>query len=162
MTAAAPPLAGAAATAADSGRALYWRLIWIYLLATVSAVTVSMGLGLLGLEFSPRQWLLFWACVPAATAFFTSIDFLVIRGHLKPLAPVLSALDRGERLSDAVLAGISWLTREERAPAMKPPVEVLPTVSLTGEQMRGIFLVTVLLIPGLIAFAGSAMWWWRR
>ena len=30
------------------------------------------------------------------------------------------------------------------------------------EQMRGIFLVTVLLIPGLIAFAGSAMWWWRR
>jgi hypothetical protein len=64
--------------------------------------------------------------------------------------------------SDAVLAGISWLTREERAPAMKPPVEVLPTVSLTGEQMRGIFLVTVLLIPGLIAFAGSAMWWWRR
>ena len=32
-----------------------------------------------------------------------------------------------------------WLTREERAPAMKPPVEVLPMVSLTGEQMRGIF-----------------------
>ncbi|WP_334508297.1 GldG family protein [Bradyrhizobium sp. AZCC 1693] len=64
--------------------------------------------------------------------------------------------------SDAVLAGLAWLTREERAPAMKPPVEVLPTVSLTGEQMRGIFLVTVLLIPGLIAFAGSAMWWWRR
>ena len=50
--------------------------------------------------------------------------------------------------SDAVLAGISWLTREERAPAMRPPVEVLPTVSLTGEQMRAIFLVTVLLIPG--------------
>jgi ABC-type uncharacterized transport system involved in gliding motility auxiliary subunit len=64
--------------------------------------------------------------------------------------------------SDAVLAEIAWLTREERAPAMKPPVEVLPTVSLTGEQMRGIFLVTVLLIPGLIACAGTAMWWWRR
>jgi gliding motility-associatede transport system auxiliary component len=64
--------------------------------------------------------------------------------------------------SDAVLAEISWLTREERAPAMKPPVEVLPTVSLTGEQMRSIFLVTVLLMPGLIAFAGSAVWWWRR
>jgi hypothetical protein len=64
--------------------------------------------------------------------------------------------------SDAVLAELAWLTREERAPAIKPPVEVLPTVSLTGEQMRGIFLVTVLLIPGLIAFAGSAMWWWRR
>jgi hypothetical protein len=64
--------------------------------------------------------------------------------------------------SDAVLAGISWLSREERAPAIKPPVEVLPMVSLTGSQMRNIFIVTVLLIPGLIAFAGSAMWWWRR
>jgi len=64
--------------------------------------------------------------------------------------------------SDAVLAELAWLTREERAPAMKPPVEVLPTVSLTGEQMRSIFFITVLLMPGLIAFAGSAMWWWRR
>jgi hypothetical protein len=64
--------------------------------------------------------------------------------------------------SDAVLAEIAWLTREERAPAMKPPVEVLPTVTLTGDQMRGIFIVTVLLMPGLIALAGGAMWWWRR
>jgi hypothetical protein len=64
--------------------------------------------------------------------------------------------------SDVVLACLAWLTHEERAPAMKPPVEVLPTVSLTGEQMRGIFIVTVLLMPGLIAFAGGAMWWWRR
>ena len=58
--------------------------------------------------------------------------------------------------------GIAWLTREERAPVVKPPVEVLPMVTLTGQQMRGIFLVTVLLMPGLIAFAGGAMWWWRR
>jgi hypothetical protein len=64
--------------------------------------------------------------------------------------------------SDAVLAELAWLTHEERAPAMKPPVEVLPTVSLTGEQMRSIFFITVLLMPGLIALAGSAMWWWRR
>src|SRR5581483_6235848 len=64
--------------------------------------------------------------------------------------------------SDVVLASIAWLTHEEGVPTMKPPVEVLPTVSLTGEQMRGIFIVTVLLMPGLIAFAGGAMWWLRR
>ncbi|MCP2132677.1 GldG family protein [Bradyrhizobium ottawaense] len=64
--------------------------------------------------------------------------------------------------SDVVLAALAWLTREERAPTMKPPVEVLPTVTLTNDQMRGIFLVTVLLIPGLIAFAGGTMWWLRR
>lgn len=104
MTAAAPPIAGPAAKAADSGRALFWRLIWIYLLATGTAVTVSMGLGLAGLEFTVRQWLLFWACVPPATAFFTSIDVLVIRSHLRPLTSVLSAVDRGERPPDAAIA----------------------------------------------------------
>jgi len=41
-------------------------------------------------------------------------------------------------------------------------VEVLPTVTLTGQQTRGIFIVTVLLMPGLIAFAGGIMWWRRR
>jgi hypothetical protein len=64
--------------------------------------------------------------------------------------------------SDVVLAALAWLTHEEQAPTMKPPVEVLPTVSLTGQQMRGIFIATVLLMPGLIAFAGCAMWWLRR
>jgi hypothetical protein len=64
--------------------------------------------------------------------------------------------------SDVVLAGIAWLAREERAPTMKPPVEVLPTVTLTGAQMRGIFIVTVLLMPGLVAFTGVAICWRRR
>jgi hypothetical protein len=64
--------------------------------------------------------------------------------------------------SDVLLASIGWLSREERAPTMKPPVEVLPTVTLTGEQTRGIFIVTVMLMPGLIAFAGGIMWWRRR
>ena len=64
--------------------------------------------------------------------------------------------------SDVVLSALAWLTREERAPAVKPPIEVLPMVALTGEQMRGIFIVTVLLMPGLIAFAGGTMWWLRR
>src|SRR6185503_18489960 len=64
--------------------------------------------------------------------------------------------------SDVMLAGIAWLVREEKAPTMKPPIEVLPTVTLTGEQMRSIFIVTVLLMPGLVAFAGGVMWWRRR
>ena len=51
--------------------------------------------------------------------------------------------------SDVMLAGIAWLVREEKSPTMKPPIEVLPTVTLTGEQMRSIFIVTVLLMPGL-------------
>ena len=44
--------------------------------------------------------------------------------------------------SDLALAALAWLVGEERAPTMKPPVEVLPTVVLTNRQVRGIFLFT--------------------
>ena len=45
----------------------------------------------------------------------------------------------------------SWLLREERLPSLKPPVEVLPTVTLTNAQVRWIFILTVLLLPGAVA-----------
>ncbi|HEY0650843.1 adenylate/guanylate cyclase domain-containing protein [Phenylobacterium sp.] len=151
MTAAAPPLAGAAAKAVDSGRALFWRLIWIYLLATITAVTVSMGLGLLGLEFTPRQWLLFWACVPVATAFFTSIDVLVIRSHLKPLAPVLSALDAGERPSGAVLA--SAVVRALNLPQMSAV-----RVTLLHGPMATLSLLAAVYTLNTFFDGGIAMW----
>ena len=61
-----------------------------------------------------------------------------------------------------VLGGIAWLMREESAPTMKPPVEVLPTVALTNSQMRWVFLLTVIGMPGGIALAGVAAWWLRR
>ena len=64
--------------------------------------------------------------------------------------------------SDIVLAGVSWLLHEERLPTLKPPVEVLPTVTLTSAQVRWIFILTVLLLPGLVAFTGLGVWLWRR
>ncbi len=64
--------------------------------------------------------------------------------------------------ADLVLAMLAWLIGEERAPTMKPPVEVLPTVTLTNRQVRAIFLVTVVLLPGLVAVTGGAVWWRRR
>lgn len=64
--------------------------------------------------------------------------------------------------SDLVLAALAWLVGEERAPTMKPPVEVLPTVVLTNQQVRGIFLFTVLVLPGLAVVMGGVVWWVRR
>lgn len=64
--------------------------------------------------------------------------------------------------ADLVLGLLSWLRGEQRGPAMKPPVEVLPSVALTNSQMRAIFLISVLLLPGLVAAAGAAVWWRRR
>jgi hypothetical protein len=64
--------------------------------------------------------------------------------------------------SDIVLAGVSWLLREERLPTLKPPVEVLPQVTLTNAQVRWIFILTVILMPGSVALAGVGVWLLRR
>jgi hypothetical protein len=64
--------------------------------------------------------------------------------------------------SDLVLAALAWLIGEERAPTMRPPIEVLPTVVLTNQQVRGIFLFTVLVLPGLAVALGGVVWWARR
>lgn len=64
--------------------------------------------------------------------------------------------------SDVALAMLAWLLREERAPTMKPPVEVLPTVVLTNRQTQGIFLVTVVVLPAVIIGTGGVVWWRRR
>jgi hypothetical protein len=64
--------------------------------------------------------------------------------------------------ADLLLGSVAWLIREERAPVVKPPVEVLPTVTLTASQMRGIFVATVLLLPGSVALIGGLVWWRRR
>ena len=64
--------------------------------------------------------------------------------------------------ADLVLGMVAWLIGEERAPTMKPPVEVLPTVTLTVAQVRGILIVTVLILPGMVALVGGGVWWRRR
>ena len=64
--------------------------------------------------------------------------------------------------SDLVLAMLAWLLGEERAPTMKPPIEVLPTVVLTQRQVYGIFIVTVLGLPGMVMAIGGVVWWRRR
>jgi gliding motility-associatede transport system auxiliary component len=64
--------------------------------------------------------------------------------------------------SDLAMAMLSWLVREERAPTMRAPVEVLPSVILTQRQVHGIFTLTVIVLPGLVAGAGGLMWWMRR
>lgn len=64
--------------------------------------------------------------------------------------------------SDLALGMLAWLLREERAPTMRPPVEVLPRVTLTSVQVRTIFLATVVALPGGVALAGLVVWWRRR
>ena len=137
--------------AQDSGRALFWRLIVIYHLASFTAVAISMGLGLLGLEFTGHQWLLFWLAAPFGVAFFTSIDVIAIRRHLKPLAPVLSALDRGERPGPEVLG-------EALVRALNlPQLSAVRVIVLHG-PMATMSLLLVIIPINLFFGAGIVLW----
>jgi hypothetical protein len=64
--------------------------------------------------------------------------------------------------SDFALSALAWLLHEERAPTMKPPVEVLPTVVLTNHDVRAIFVFTTVLLPGVAVVIGGVVWWRRR
>jgi hypothetical protein len=64
--------------------------------------------------------------------------------------------------ADLVLAALAWLIHEEKAPTLTPPVEVLPTVTLTNHDVRTIFIATVIALPGAVALAGAGVWWRRR
>ncbi len=63
--------------------------------------------------------------------------------------------------ADFALGSIAWLIHEEKAPSVKPPIEVLPSVMLTGTQVRWIFIATVLLMPGSVVLVGGLVWWRR-
>jgi adenylate cyclase len=152
MNALAPPVsAGRTRAPVDSGRALFWRLILIYLSATVVAVAVTLLLGLLGLEFTVRQWVLFWVSAPFAVVFFTSIDVYVIRRHLTPVLPVLAALDRGEQPDEASLS--TALVR-----ALNLPQYSAVRVTVLHGPMATLSLVGVTYIVNAFFHAGVALW----
>ena len=135
----------------DTGRELFWRLFGIYILATLVAVALTLLLGMLGLEFTGRQWLIFWMAVPFGVVFFTSIDVIVIRSHLAPLGPVLTALDRGQRPEDGALA-----TALVRALNM-PQFSAVRVTALHG-PMATVSLCGVIYTLNTFFGAGIAMW----
>ena len=153
MNALAPPVSSSRAQAppVDSARALFWRLILIYLSATSVAVALTLLLGLLGLEFTRRQWVIFWMAVPFGVTFFTSIDVLVIRRHLRPVTPVLTALDRGERPDDEALAAA--LVR-----ALNMPQYSAMRVTTLHGPMATLSLLGVIYTINTLFHAGIAIW----
>ncbi|MCW5624273.1 MAG: GldG family protein [Burkholderiales bacterium] len=64
--------------------------------------------------------------------------------------------------SDLALSMVRWLAREEQAPAAKSRIPVVPTVTLTSEQMRWIFLLVGVALPLGAATLGVRAWWKRR
>ena len=153
MNALAPPVSSSRTQAppVNSGRALIWRLVLIYLSATMVAVSLTLLLGLLGLEFTTRQWVIFWMAVQFGVTFFTTIDVFVIRRHLAPLTPVLAALDRGERPDDAALGAA--LVR-----ALNLPQYSAVRVTALHGPMATLSLCGVIYTINTLFGAGIAVW----
>ena len=63
---------------------------------------------------------------------------------------------------DLFLNAVNWLAQQENLIAIRPHDPEDRRITLTADQMRRIFYVTVLIVPGLILALGVQTWWRRR
>ena len=63
---------------------------------------------------------------------------------------------------DLFMNAVNWLAQQENLIAIRPRDPQDRRVTLTSDQQRRIFWLTVLIIPGLILLAGIQTWWRRR
>lgn len=57
---------------------------------------------------------------------------------------------------------VNYLAVQENLIGIEARTYDLPRVNLTNRQMRGTFFLSVILIPGLLALVGTAVWWKQR
>jgi ABC-type uncharacterized transport system involved in gliding motility auxiliary subunit len=60
------------------------------------------------------------------------------------------------------LNAVNYLAAQENLIGLEPRTFDLPRVNLTNRQMKGTFLLSIILIPALMAVIGIVVWWRRR
>jgi hypothetical protein len=60
------------------------------------------------------------------------------------------------------LNAVNFLASRENLIGLEPRTYDLPYVSMTNTQMKGTFILSIILIPLLMAAVGVAVWWRRR
>jgi ABC-type uncharacterized transport system involved in gliding motility auxiliary subunit len=63
---------------------------------------------------------------------------------------------------DLFMNSINWLAQQENLISIRPRDPKDTRMTLTADQQRRIFWVTVIVIPGLILLGGVQTWWRRR
>jgi ABC-type uncharacterized transport system involved in gliding motility auxiliary subunit len=63
---------------------------------------------------------------------------------------------------DLFLNTVNWLAQQENLISIRPREPDDRRITLTADQERRIFYLTVLIVPGLILLAGVQTWWRRR
>ena len=57
---------------------------------------------------------------------------------------------------------VNYLASQENLIGLEPRTYDLPRVNLTNRQMKGTFVLSLLVIPALMALVGIAVWWRQR
>jgi ABC-type uncharacterized transport system involved in gliding motility auxiliary subunit len=57
---------------------------------------------------------------------------------------------------------VNYLAARENLIGLEPRTYDLPRVNLTNRQMKGTFVLSVILVPALLAVIGTAVWWRQR
>jgi ABC-type uncharacterized transport system involved in gliding motility auxiliary subunit len=57
------------------------------------------------------------------------------------------------------LNAVNYLAAQENLIGLSPRTADLPRIHLTNRQMKGTFVLSVLLVPSLLAVIGTAVWW---
>jgi ABC-type uncharacterized transport system involved in gliding motility auxiliary subunit len=57
---------------------------------------------------------------------------------------------------------INYLAAQENLIGIQPRGHDLPRVNLTNRQMKATFVLSVILVPALLALVGTAVWWKQR
>lgn len=63
---------------------------------------------------------------------------------------------------DLFLNAVNWLAQQENLIAIRPREAQDRRITLTADQLQRIFLLSLLVIPGLVFAGGVYMWWKRR
>lgn len=79
-------------------------LIWTYVAASASAISVTFFLVFLGLGFTLQQWLYFLGLAIFVIPAFTLPDIYMIVRHFRPVGEVMEQLDRGETPGSAAVS----------------------------------------------------------
>ncbi|MCB1739873.1 MAG: Gldg family protein [Gammaproteobacteria bacterium] len=60
------------------------------------------------------------------------------------------------------LNAVNYLAAQERLIGIEPRIRELPQLSITNRQLKGTFLLSMLLVPGVLSVIGVAVWWGQR
>ena len=66
------------------------------------------------------------------------------------------------RNADLFLNAVNWLAQQEDMIAIRPRDPEDRRITMTAAQLKFVFWLTVLIIPGLVLLAGVRAWWVRR